>query len=139
LGFCCCLHFIPAFFSTIYIIQTQVTNIGYNYVTYYKLLVLTLLPAIVFTLRAIRKNEVLLIDSQGIYHNSLFVTSWANFVSATYIQGGGDSVMLVITCYKKPGTQHTKKILLAGSRNKSEEEVTAAINYFDNILKTGGE
>lgn len=67
------------FFGNCYIIKTRVIGaISYNYIVCYSLQVLTLLPAIVFSLRAMGKNARLTITSEGIYSNILFITSWQN-------------------------------------------------------------
>ena len=96
---------------------------------------LSLVPAIVFTYKAIRRRVYITVNGNGIYLYKTFITAWPNFVDAMYKdepQPGGitDNYMLYIY-YLKNGTDfHEVKFKLGDTQNRGEEEVIAAIRYF---------
>ena len=130
-------------FSSIFIILTLIiaVHIIADYrsdqiAVYYKLVILTLLPAISFIVRGIQNKIALTIDKTGIYRKEKLLTSWDHFISAKIMQdaitGSYTDDFVLFIDYEKEGEPgiFIRKIKISNSWNKSEEEMIAAIHYF---------
>ena len=47
---------------------------------------LTIIPAILFAIRATRNNPIIEINDQGFFYNGAIVTTWENFISIRFSQ-----------------------------------------------------
>jgi hypothetical protein len=103
-----------------------------------KIAYLSIIPAIVFMMKAFKNKIVLAVNADGIFHEGRLVTNWSNFVSADYSQeekilSMQDNFILIVT-YLNPeeGMQYSKKIGLANTLDKSEEQIIEAIKKYCN-------
>jgi len=101
-----------------------------------RLFYLTIIPAILFSLK-IGKNDVIIeVNKLGIFYNGAIITTWPNFISARYSQEEkiasiSDNFVLFIDYLNvETGTEYISKIALGKTQNKSEEEIIAAIEHF---------
>ena len=98
------------------------------------LLLLALVPAILFTLRARSQRVFIRINQDGIFVHNRLLTNWQSFHSATYTQKEvvrsiQDNFVLLVRYHTHSGL-YTGEVPLGNTQDKSEEEVIAAIRYF---------
>ena len=93
-------------------------------------------PALFFLMRCLSNTVYLRINSNGIYHDGEFVTSWPNLLNAYIAEKDvvftiKDNFLLVLE-YLKDGSEagFRRKIPLTSTQNRSEEEIIAAIKEF---------
>ncbi len=105
-------------------------GVGFN------LFQLTIIPAILFLVKAFRNKIVFEINAKGIYYYGELITNWENFISANYTQeektlSFHDNFILLIEYYK-PGTgkDFITKIGLPNTLNKAEEDIIEAIKKY---------
>ena len=105
-----------------------------------RIVYLTIIPAIIFFVKAYRSKPILEINKFGIYFCGELLTNWTNFISAKYIQEPktlsiSDNFVLLIE-YDKPEmpTTYFCKINLPATLNKSEEEIISAIEKYHKHL-----
>lgn len=99
---------------------------------------LAIIPAILILLKVRKGTIYIRINTKGIYQHEKLVTPWANLLNATLTQEEkkgiydlGDRFVLLLE-YNVPGKPKPvrRKIPLANTQNKSEEEVLAAVKWF---------
>jgi hypothetical protein len=101
-----------------------------------KSLYITLIPAVIFTLKGFLNRISIRINKSGIYYYSKLVTNWNNFISAEIVQeeivGSTQDNFVLLIEYSKDDEKgyFQRKIALTNTQNKSEEEVLAAISFF---------
>lgn len=90
---------------------------------------------------SVRNETVMNINANGFFYYDRLLTSWANFVSAEFLDelpvqmsgsaGLSDQFYLYIKYYKddKPGL-FALKIPFTNTQDKSEEEILAAIRFY---------
>jgi len=101
------------------------------------ILAITLPPAILFIAKGFMHQTVMTINKNGIYYFGTLKTNWNNFINAYITQDEipgsiQDNFVLILQFYKegKEGFFETK-IPLRNTQDKSEEEIIAAIKYFN--------
>ena len=97
----------------------------------------SLVPAIVCTIKVFFKPSIITINKKGIWFGRSPVTDWQNFINAATQQlelkvGGFTDRNILYVQYLRPGTdeKYKKTIQLGNTQNKSEEDIIAAIQYF---------
>jgi hypothetical protein len=100
------------------------------------LILLSLVPAILFTVNGLQRNKPLVIDCNGIYHYDELITDWRNFVQAYLDQADllasyQDNFVLILR-YHKAGYEGCFKrtIPLTNTQDQSEEAILEAIRRF---------
>ncbi len=98
--------------------------------------------AIGFTIKAILNQTSIRVNKSGIYHYKIFVTNWNNFINAwveeQHDRYGNYYFVLIVAFYKEGEEGSFERIMKLGStQNKSEEEIIAAIKFFDDAAKKG--
>lgn len=100
------------------------------------LILLSLVPAILFTVNGIQRNKPLVIDCNGIYHYNELITDWHNFVQAyldqTDVLASYQDNFVLILRYHKEGYEGSFKrtIPLTNTQDQSEEAILEAIRRF---------
>lgn len=104
--------------------------------TYEKMLGLTLIPAVIFTIRGNVNKTLFRINKTGIYRYNELLTLWSRFIQARITQEAitgsftDNFILLVEFCKEQqPGT-FVRKMKLPNTMDKSEEEIIEAIRYF---------
>lgn len=100
------------------------------------LVMLSLIPAVLFTVNGIQRRKPLVIDCNGIYHYNELITDWNHFVQAYLDQSEllasyQDNFVLVLR-YAKDGYEGCFKrtIPLTNTQDQSEEAILEAIRRF---------
>lgn len=97
---------------------------------------ITLVPALIFFIKAYRHQTKILVSQQGIFFQGRLVTNWADFIEASIVQDEvtmsiQDNFRLLVKHYKNEGTRiYSTKIPLGNTQNQPEEAVLAAVEYF---------
>ena len=103
---------------------------------------LAILPAVAFTIKAILNRTSITVNKTGIYHYKIFLTNWNNFINAwveeQHSKSGYYYFVLIVAFYKDGEEGSFERIMkLDSTQNKSEEEIIAAIKFFDDAAKKG--
>ena len=119
-------------------------NYNFGMKAFNRIMLLSLVPAVLFTVRAFSKSAAISINRKGIWFSRILVCIWENFISAKAEQqelavgGWSDQVFLSIRYFKgTEGDIYKKSIQLGSTQDKSEEEIIAAIEYFYELYKKG--
>lgn len=114
-------------------IARKFTNIDYQSLIF----TIALLPAVIFFKKARSKRIFIRINKKGIYRDERLLTDWDHFIRAYLDQEQKvvsikDNFVLVVE-YKKgnAGDAFRQKIPLTNTQNQSEEDVLAAVNFFE--------
>lgn len=100
------------------------------------LILLSLVPAILFTVNGVQHKKTLMIDCNGIYHYNELITDWDNFVQAyldqTDVLASYQDNFVLILRYHKDGYEGSFKrtIPLTNTQDQSEEDILEAIRRF---------
>jgi len=120
------------------------TAVSYNYGKkgFDSLVLLSLFPAISFTIRAFIRTAAITINRKGIWFSRQLVCTWPDFIAARIDQlemrsgRWEDRNALAIEYYKgTEGDVYKKTIMLGNTQNKSGEEIITAIEYFYELYK----
>jgi len=126
--------FYGLFFMALINVAGQKAALGHQR-SFMHIMLLCLLPAILFTYKAIRQRVYVTVNETGIYLYETLITTWPNFIDAMYIDEQKtrrleDHYVLYIYYYKDGKETHQTRFQLGGTQNRTEEEIIAAIRYF---------
>ena len=108
----------------------------HSFYAYRPIVLLTLFPAIIFFIKAIKKKILLELNMNGVYYQGNLITTWANFVRSYAIQeevpGSLDDNVRIVVEYYVPEKEmnYVIKLNLKSTQDKSEEQIIAAMTYF---------
>jgi hypothetical protein len=125
------------FFVTVF---NTLVRTDYEEVMFDKMLYVTIIPAVLFTRKALSKHVYLRVSRDGIFINEHLLTDWKGFRFAEYTQKESvrsisDNFILIVK-YVKPDGLYMKEIPLTNTQDKAEEEVIAAVRYFYQQYRT---
>ncbi len=123
-------YLVAAIFLAVFVLASfDFQSLGY-------FIVLPLVPAVYYFIKARSKRIYIRINIKGIYQDEKLVTSWDNFIKATIDQKQvflsiKDNFILVVE-YRKEGQPggFRRTIPLTNTQNQSEEDVLAAVKFF---------
>ncbi|RYY41733.1 MAG: hypothetical protein EOO08_00985 [Chitinophagaceae bacterium] len=108
------------------------------------LLLLAALPAFLFLRKARDKSVIMRIDRAGFVYYGKRLFTWDKFVSARVHEVAatnvrfGDNFQLQLQFYKDDGNIYGRTVRLTNTQNKAEEEIIAAIRYYEKLWQEGG-
>ncbi|RYY89632.1 MAG: hypothetical protein EOO15_05660 [Chitinophagaceae bacterium] len=115
--------------------ETAITN---------HLLLLAALPAFICLRKARDKSVIMRIDRTGFVYYGKRLFTWEQFISAKVEEVKaqnvrfGDNFQLVLQYYREDGNIYGRNVALTNTQNKAEEEIIAAIRYYERLYQEGG-
>ena len=107
-----------------------------------------LVPGVLFLIKGLRNDTIMIVNKSGFYYYGNLVTTWANFIDVEFIDevplpdqnssGVSDKFSMLMKFYKddQPGLYFTQQFPFTNTQNKSEEEIIAAIRFYHRYYKT---
>lgn len=98
-------------------------------------------PGLVFIIRAMVNQTVILINKAGIYSFGRLITTWQNYIGAYVKQeppaGSLSDCEVLYIQYKKPNKpgSFVRILKLGNTQNKASEEIIEAIEFYYNNFK----
>lgn len=101
-----------------------------------RLFYLTIIPAILFSIKATRNKPIIEINNSGFFYTGSLITTWDNFISIKFSQdevaGSYSDNFVLFIQYYKPGHENSfiTKLSLGNTQDKGEEDVIEAAEFY---------
>lgn len=106
------------------------------------LLLLAIVPAFFCFKKARERAVIMRINREGFVYYGKQLFTWRQFVSARVLDEAatarfGDNFKLMLQFYREDGNIYGRKIPLGSTQDKAEEEIIAAIRYYERLYQQG--
>lgn len=121
--------------------NTADSEVGVGYT--FEVTHLALLPAIYCFINVFKKRHAIFtINRKGFFYHGAFITDWFHFIDAQVTQDDKmisiqDNFVLYMRYRDGEGRMFRSKFKLTNTQDKAEEEIIAAIKYFNALARNG--